>query len=608
MNKDQLYQQITQGQAYRDALRRVNESQYYVSKDNDTGKFFLKSVTGWSDDDVETDLGEIPADIVTSKRVDTHDEGGYVKHFLNKEAYASTLAPAPEVPLDQSLKTALDQGVDLRPFYGKTYHDAIQFQQDLGLNRRGKGESLVIPANPVGYKGGFEFDPNFGSSSYRALAESAAKMSGQDPNQVTQKASQYFKDQLFTGDTTKGTIGFTDFGKGMLDHLGQTAGVDPQRLQPLYQANEQLYGQLQKAGAVESQSSGFIKNLAQEWSADLPGILQLGANIATGGLSGAALAAGRGDLKGAATSLALGQLSSAAMNTDWAKDLLSSAKGKFTELFPSFGNAPNNMYSLATPAEGVAIDPTLKGYDYSLGEGFNPSLGLDTGAGGITGIKVPAGFDIAPGIQGLAPGMYATDYGADFKPDFGLNVGTLGKPGALVAGKLLTEQDSQNRRRPSLGGLAALLGGAGLVAGFGNRGAGGIPAVGEYNYNAGVAVQPSAPVYTPFKEANTYEHGIRTQPRRFAEGGIASLGQGRMVRGVGDGMSDSIPASIDGEEPVLIANEEYIIPAQAVSALGNGSSTAGAKVLDGMVKRIFKEQTGKPKQMKPVVLGKVLPR
>jgi hypothetical protein len=52
---------------------------------------------------------------------------------------------------------------------------------------------------------------------------------------------------------------------------------------------------------------------------------------------------------------------------------------------------------------------------------------------------------------------------------------------------------------------------------------------------------------------------------------------GRMLKGPGDGMSDDIPASIAGRQPARLANEEFVIPADVVSHLGNGSSEAGAK-------------------------------
>jgi hypothetical protein len=73
-------------------------------------------------------------------------------------------------------------------------------------------------------------------------------------------------------------------------------------------------------------------------------------------------------------------------------------------------------------------------------------------------------------------------------------------------------------------------------------------------------------------------------------GGIASLGSysdgGRMLKGPGDGVSDSIPATIGGRQPARLATEEFVIPARIVSELGNGSSEAGAKRLYGMMERV----------------------
>jgi hypothetical protein len=54
---------------------------------------------------------------------------------------------------------------------------------------------------------------------------------------------------------------------------------------------------------------------------------------------------------------------------------------------------------------------------------------------------------------------------------------------------------------------------------------------------------------------------------------------GRMLKGPGDGMSDDIPATIANKQPARLANEEFVIPADVVSHLGNGSSEAGAKAV-----------------------------
>ena len=73
-------------------------------------------------------------------------------------------------------------------------------------------------------------------------------------------------------------------------------------------------------------------------------------------------------------------------------------------------------------------------------------------------------------------------------------------------------------------------------------------------------------------------------------GGISTLGGysdgGRLLKGPGDGVSDSIPATIGGKQPARLADGEFVIPARIVSEIGNGSTEAGAKKLYAMMDRI----------------------
>jgi hypothetical protein len=97
-----------------------------------------------------------------------------------------------------------------------------------------------------------------------------------------------------------------------------------------------------------------------------------------------------------------------------------------------------------------------------------------------------------------------------------------------------------------------------------------------------------------------------------ASGGVmSSLGGysdgGRMLRGPGDGMSDSIPASIGGKQPARLADGEFVVPADVVSHLGNGSTDAGARKLYKMMDKIRKARTGKKKQAPAVKADKYLP-
>ncbi len=83
---------------------------------------------------------------------------------------------------------------------------------------------------------------------------------------------------------------------------------------------------------------------------------------------------------------------------------------------------------------------------------------------------------------------------------------------------------------------------------------------------------------------------------RMANGGIGDLGGysdgGRLLRGPGDGVSDSIPANIGGKRPARLADGEFVVPARIVSELGNGSTEAGARKLYAMLDRI---QAGRKK-------------
>jgi hypothetical protein len=76
---------------------------------------------------------------------------------------------------------------------------------------------------------------------------------------------------------------------------------------------------------------------------------------------------------------------------------------------------------------------------------------------------------------------------------------------------------------------------------------------------------------------------------------------------VGDGMSDDIPAMIDGDQPAALSDGEFVIPADVVSHLGNGSSDAGAQQLYGMMDRIRQARTGTTEQGKEINAKKMMP-
>jgi len=102
-----------------------------------------------------------------------------------------------------------------------------------------------------------------------------------------------------------------------------------------------------------------------------------------------------------------------------------------------------------------------------------------------------------------------------------------------------------------------------------------------------------------FGQYPTIEEAIKAAlaakaPTGMASGGIAgyNLGGysdgGRLLKGPGDGVSDSIPAQIGDRQPARLADGEFVVPARIVSELGNGSTEAGARKLYAMMDRVQK--------------------
>jgi hypothetical protein len=90
----------------------------------------------------------------------------------------------------------------------------------------------------------------------------------------------------------------------------------------------------------------------------------------------------------------------------------------------------------------------------------------------------------------------------------------------------------------------------------------------------------------------------------MANGGLSAMANpydlgsysdgGRLLKGPGDGVSDSIPATIGKGRPARLADGEFVIPARIVSEIGNGSTDAGARKLYAMMDRI---QAGRKKSV-----------
>jgi hypothetical protein len=94
----------------------------------------------------------------------------------------------------------------------------------------------------------------------------------------------------------------------------------------------------------------------------------------------------------------------------------------------------------------------------------------------------------------------------------------------------------------------------------------------------------------------------------LARGGIAELAVGgKLLKGQGDGMSDSIDANISGARQARLADGEFVVPADVVSHLGNGSTDAGAKQLYSMMDKVRQARTGRKAQGKQINPQKYMP-
>jgi hypothetical protein len=175
------------------------------------------------------------------------------------------------------------------------------------------------------------------------------------------------------------------------------------------------------------------------------------------------------------------------------------------------------------------------------------------------------------------------------------------------------------------GGIAALAGGGGPVETMSDENAVGA------NTGFPMANISKGAYATPFQQpisqnVLTGDQDTRvdayTGEERLAEGGIAALASGgisdlggysdggRLLKGPGDGVSDSIPATIGGKQPARLADGEFVVPARIVSEIGNGSTDAGARELYKMMNRVQSARgktTGKGRVAKDTQAAKYLP-
>ena len=252
---------------------------------------------------------------------------------------------------------------------------------------------------------------------------------------------------------------------------------------------------------------------------------------------------------------------------DWATPLSESAFAAATgSAGPSISSTGANELagrtdessSVSNMKEG--INKVLKG-DWKE---FNPGLGALVGTGGAGLLKTLAAGAVVPALlQQPDPLEIQDPWG-------------VGKGGGKTPSYAYESKQPYHRRRRSLTEDQGM---------------------GEFSY-----FEPE-PVLMPTKRAAT--GGIMD----LARGGAAAHAPnyGGYLDGPGDGMSDSIHASIEDKQPARLADGEFVIPADVVSHLGNGSSKAGAKRLYQMMDKIRLARTGTSKQGREINPDKYLP-
>jgi len=149
------------------------------------------------------------------------------------------------------------------------------------------------------------------------------------------------------------------------------------------------------------------------------------------------------------------------------------------------------------------------------------------------------------------------------------------------------------------GDVISNLGGGDMTKGAIKAGTIGLPAIGG-------AMVPD--MTTAEQNSSKYGYDPKRRLNLNMDSGLRLMQEGGYLEtGMGDGMSDNIPSSIDGEQPAALSENEFVVPADVVSGLGNGSSDAGAEQLYAMMNRVRKARTGNEKQGREIMPQEYMP-
>lgn len=237
----------------------------------------------------------------------------------------------------------------------------------------------------------------------------------------------------------------------------------------------------------------------------------------------------------------------------------------------NIGAISQDGYGLGRLNNLVNQTDLTRAQDYAYADGGDVSLNLNTGKRGSTS-EEPSRFSDSrlPALAMASMGRSMADLNAAIPPHAGGILGAMYPQGNDIYRNLVAQ-----RGEVDLPPLAAAL-----------------------MYNANPSSRRGAEQSgTPITSLNL--NSGQQETRYIAKGGY--------LDGAGDGMSDSIPASIEGRQPARLADGEFVVPADVVSHIGNGSSKAGAKRLYAMLDRVREARTGTKKQGREINPKKYMP-
>ena len=267
------------------------------------------------------------------------------------------------------------------------------------------------------------------------------------------------------------------------------------------------------------------------------------------------------------------------------------------------------------PLKGALLGAAGGGFGAGIaGAQAGGAAGASGGAsGGAAGATTAAGTAADLAAQSSAMGNIGA--GQSF---YGANLATNAlTPAQVGAGQLTGQAGVQAASNPMFPKIAEFAAKNPMMmpAGLGAMGA-----------TVGGALTPEMPGMPKTKydgPLSKFAYDPRKYRRQMASGGLADtavaqrmmrgghLGSysdgGRLLKGPGDGMSDDIPAKIGRKQPARLADGEFVVPADVVSGIGNGSTDAGAKRLYQMMDRVRSARTGSKKQGREIKAEKYLP-